>query len=332
MIRQRTAFTLIELLVVIAIIAVLIALLLPAVQKVREAANRITCANNLHQIGLAAHNYDSVHHKLPPGYLGPIPNETPPPYGENIQFIGCLMYLLPYLEQQNIYKQLQMNVNLDVRSLGPNWWRNDANWALAQTRIKGFLCPSTDAYRATLGTLVAGHAYHDQNGFTGAGGNIRINPPLDATLGRSNYAGVAGAASHGTHPFWSTYEGLFTNRSQNSLHNIPDGASNTLMFGEGVGGLDNGVPKLAFSWVAASALRTFTGMRPYNEDTRGFQSMHPGVVQFCFADASVRCLKHGNSYWNGTGDLPPASSDWWVYQELAGMRDGGARDRSTLEP
>jgi len=143
---------------------------------------------------------------------------------------------------------------------------------------------------------------------------------------------VAGAAGHGTHSFWSTYEGLFNNRSQNSLDKIPDGASNTLMFGEGVNGLENGVPRISSCWMAASAVRTFTGMRPHNDDNRGFQSMHPGVVQFCFADGSVRGLKHGNSYWDGTGAFPPASSDWWVFQELAGMRDGGLRDRSALEP
>src|SRR5262249_27573379 len=155
MFRQRTAFTLIELLVVIAIIAVLIGLLLPAVQKVREAANRMTCANNLKQIGLAAHNYQATYGKLPPGYLGPVPNESRPPYDDNIQWVGCLVYLLPYLEQENIYRQLQ--VNLDVNQLGPNWWTNAANWTMAQTRIKLFLCPSDDPYRSTRGTIVAGH-------------------------------------------------------------------------------------------------------------------------------------------------------------------------------
>jgi prepilin-type N-terminal cleavage/methylation domain-containing protein len=104
MFRKRTGFTLIELLVLIAIIAVLIGMLLPAVQKVREAANRMSCANNLKQLGVAAHNYQSTYGKQPPGYLGPVPNDLRPPYDDhiNIQWVGCLVYLLPYLEQENI--------------------------------------------------------------------------------------------------------------------------------------------------------------------------------------------------------------------------------------
>src|SRR5438105_2512858 len=104
--KRRDGFTLIELLVVIAIIAVLIGLLLPAVQKVREAANRMSCQNNLKQIGLACHAYDSTHGQFPPGYLGPIPNERE--YGADVdrmQHAGLLVYLLPYVEQENLYRQ-----------------------------------------------------------------------------------------------------------------------------------------------------------------------------------------------------------------------------------
>src|SRR5262245_35135820 len=104
--RQRLAgFTLIELLVVVAIIALLMALLLPAVQKVRETASRMQCGSNLRQLGIAAHNYHNDYLRLPPGYYGPMAANG----GTNVADIdplrgpwfGCLVTLLPYLEQDN---------------------------------------------------------------------------------------------------------------------------------------------------------------------------------------------------------------------------------------
>jgi prepilin-type N-terminal cleavage/methylation domain-containing protein len=112
---RRRGFTLIELLVVIAIIGILIALLLPAVQKVREAAARTQCANNLKQIALAAHNYHDAFMALPPGYTGEFTNNIG--YGDlgsfGSQYIGCLVYLMPYMEQDNLFNACQ---NLPARS------------------------------------------------------------------------------------------------------------------------------------------------------------------------------------------------------------------------
>jgi prepilin-type N-terminal cleavage/methylation domain-containing protein/prepilin-type processing-associated H-X9-DG protein len=347
MIRPCRGFTLVELLVVIAIIAILIGLLLPAVQRVREAANRMSCANNLKQLGLACHNYDSAYGRLPPGYLGPIPNEQEfGPNRDGIQHVGLLVYLLPYVEQENLYRQLRIDFN--VGNLGPAWYTDPTNWECAQTRIKLFECPSDNLAEdtSTQGTVMAFHCFNynasivpnmDDNTDVVA---YSLDPSNPTVLGRSNYAGCAGLAGQGTSQYWSKYEGIFTNRSRTALARISDGTSNTLLLGEFDGGRENGQRLFVRSWMCAGVVPTWSGLPADGQDPvvpPVFDSKHPGVVQFCFADGSVRSLGKGASWIDANNgwalanlwpDQYPAA--WWVLQQLAGMRDGAAPDRSLL--
>src|SRR5215213_60721 len=153
--QGRSAFTLIELLVVIAIIAILIGLLLPAVQKIREAANRMQCQNSLKQLGLGAHNYESANGYLPPGFLGSFPTATPygadssyPGTGYDGQGVGVLVHLLPYVEQDNLYRMLTADTPadyLDPTKKYPAFWNYASWWNNRGARIKTFLCASDNA-------------------------------------------------------------------------------------------------------------------------------------------------------------------------------------------
>jgi prepilin-type N-terminal cleavage/methylation domain-containing protein len=131
-IAQRRGFTLIELVVVIAIIAVLIGLLVPAVQKVREAANRIKCGNNLHQLGLAAHQYHDDHHHLPPG-VGYTPLAESGVWGHHF------FHLLPYLEQDNLYGRAFGPVALATGPVTIYWPGNNDVYSQP---VPTFVCPS----------------------------------------------------------------------------------------------------------------------------------------------------------------------------------------------
>jgi prepilin-type N-terminal cleavage/methylation domain-containing protein/prepilin-type processing-associated H-X9-DG protein len=132
--RRPSAFTLIELLVVSAIVAVLLGLLFPAVQKVRAAANRTMCTNNLRQIGIALHHYHDVYHTFPPGGI-----EWRPPGNSTQRQLAWCVFLLPYLEQDNLYRSLNLNQPFD----------SPQNAQGAAAVLPVFLCPSKlrTAYR-----------------------------------------------------------------------------------------------------------------------------------------------------------------------------------------
>ena len=191
----RPGFTLIELLVVIAIIAILIGLLLPAVQKVRAAAARIQCQNNLKQIGLACHNYHDVNRALPPGYHSQEPyydgsNDTAPGW-------GWAAFLLPYVEQDNLYRQI-------------NFAQPVQNQAAIQTALKVCLCPS-DVY---VDTFTVPDAF----------GNAL------AQAAPSSYAACAGGDESDV--LGQTGLGVFYRNSRTRLTDITDGTSSTLLVGE----------------------------------------------------------------------------------------------------
>jgi len=298
---RRKGFTLIELLVVIAIIAILIGLLLPAVQKVRDAAARSQCQNNLKQIALAAQNYQSAMNSLPPGFN---PNS----------YVGSLAYLLPFMEQQNIYNMIPSAMfNLTVTTSG-QWWGNGSSWTAGTYHIKSFECPADPGlYLAQQGMW----AYMTESGYT-LGGAYFGGTAASIGLGGTDYianAGALGNVSGSGDSYYGLWCGPFYQGSSVSINLITDGTSNTLMFGETLGGTDQGSRDYSLAWLGAGCLPTaFDLTEPCSWTT--FGSNHTAVVQFAFCDGSVHMLqKVGNS-------TPWFSTQWYAFMALSGMQDG----------
>jgi prepilin-type N-terminal cleavage/methylation domain-containing protein/prepilin-type processing-associated H-X9-DG protein len=371
--RHRHAFTLIELLVVIAIIAILMAMLLPAIQKVREAANKMLCGSNLRQLAIASHHYHTDYGKLPPGYYGPMWQHAPitdiePQRGP---WVGCLTVLLPYLEQDNVYKQLYRTQQTwpmgpalpSTPPLDVNLRReNDAYWTAlgnlqpntGQVRLKIFLCPSDNLQDDVL-TDDACMTLFVANGVMQ---HIHY-PGVDTLMGRTNYAGVAGAAGTIDNPtgvlaIFARFEGVMYNRSEVTLGQltVQDGTSNTLLFGESLGRQGTATPDFAWVWFGCGAMGTGYGLGRSTIPCAGgditpalgdppppgndgacwyrFSSRHSTGVQFVFADGSVHTLRYGTTTMPDLSNNGTNGSDWAVLQQLAGRRDGITNSLSSL--
>ena len=308
--RLRLGFTFIELLVVIAIIAILIALLVPAVQKVREAAARTQCANNLKQTALALHNCHDSKKVFPSGYRASAAyvdgaSDTAPGW-------GWAAYLLPYIEQGNLFSSI--NLNLPVES--------PVNAPAIRAVLAAYRCPSD------LGPPAA---FAVPDGF---GNTLALAAP-------SSYAACVGGDESGADG--PTGLGIFYRNSSTRITDITDGSSNTIMIGERAWGNANGIwagvvtngvilrgnqnpcpGNGAGSYPASVLVQAHGHLNNATTDTDGglddFSSFHPGGSNFAFADGTVRFLR------SVSGDLPSGSytTNSLILQALSTRANGEA--------
>jgi len=270
--RRRRGFTLIELLVVIAIIAILIGLLLPAVQKVRESAARTKCANNLKQIGIGLHLYQDTYKKLPTGFMYDVVAATPPNTAATSGWSWATL-IMPYIEQGNLFGSNGLGVDVRLQN-GPKTSTSATIVGALQTKINLYRCPSD-----TMSDL--NPLYTVQYG----GGTSSTT----TTAATNNYVCNRFVLGPRT--------GTITSADPLSIEGIRDGASNTILIGERDGTFGNGA-----LFVYGSSASNFYGMMGAKlnelpptgtaqwtgENQRYiFRSLHTGGMQFCMGDGRV---------------------------------------------
>jgi len=288
-------FTLIELLVVIAIIAVLIALLLPAVQSAREAARRISCTNNLKQLGLATHNYMDVNITMPMG--GYLTTPTGGVFAGAAWERGCLVGLTQFLEQGNIWNAFN-NVHR---------YTDSENITVLAAKMTVLNCPSDPEIGSQ--NLFSYAWFVGRTSYRGITGPW-CNPPKPSQFA----SGMAAIQAQ-----WSTYManalGVIYINSTTSIGSITDGTSNTLLFGEGVWGKLAPQDKIDWHWWMAGSYGdtmqncmyapnpslTLEGFAQLSNGAGIYlisaTSNHPGGCNFALCDGSVRFIKDTINSW-----------------------------------